>query len=90
MLLSLNSRLVGDVSVIECVGRVVLGDEVKALEGALEAGERESARIVLHAGKQVIIANGRTPRVLERIVAGEQVGTLFAAAREPVGEKVAR
>jgi glutamate 5-kinase len=50
----------------------------------------ESARIVLHAGKQVIIANGRTPHVLERIVAGESVGTLFAAAREPMQEKVAR
>jgi hypothetical protein len=28
--------------------------------------------------------------VLERIVAGERVGTLFAAAREPMQEKVAR
>jgi glutamate 5-kinase len=42
----------------------------------------ESARIVLHAGKQVIIANGRMPRVLERIVAGESVGTLFAPVQE--------
>jgi glutamate 5-kinase len=46
----------------------------------------ESARIVLHAGKQVIIANGRTPHVLERIVSGEAVGTHFA----PVQEKAAR
>lgn len=46
----------------------------------------ESARIVLHAGKQVIIANGRTPQVLERIVAGESVGTHFA----PVQERAAR
>ena len=38
----------------------------------------ESARIVLKAGKQVVIANGRTPQVLERIVAGEAVGTRFA------------
>ena len=38
----------------------------------------ESARIVLEAGKQVIIANGRTPQVLERIVAGEAVGTRFS------------
>ncbi len=38
----------------------------------------ESARIVLHAGKQVMIANGRTPHVLERIVSGDRVGTLFA------------
>ena len=46
----------------------------------------ESARIVLHAGKQVIIANGRTPQVLERIVAGEAIGTRFA----PVQESAAR
>lgn len=40
----------------------------------------ESARIALEAGKPVIIANGRTPQVLERIVAGEAVGTRFAVA----------
>jgi glutamate 5-kinase len=40
----------------------------------------ESARIVLRAGKQVVIANGRTPGVLERILAGEAVGTRFAPA----------
>lgn len=40
----------------------------------------ESARIVLDAGKQVVIANGRTPDVLERIVAGEALGTRFQAA----------
>jgi len=42
----------------------------------------ESARIVLRAGKQAVIANGHAPRVLERIVAGEAVGTRFAAAPE--------
>jgi len=41
----------------------------------------ESARIALGAGKEVVIANGRTPAVLERIVAGELVGTRFAAPR---------
>jgi glutamate 5-kinase len=40
----------------------------------------ESARIALRAGKPVIIANGRTPQVLERIVAGEALGTRFAPA----------
>lgn len=38
----------------------------------------ESARIALDAGKEVVIANGRTPSVLERIVAGELVGTRFS------------
>jgi glutamate 5-kinase len=44
----------------------------------------ESARIVLRAGKQVVIANGRTPQVLERIVAGEALGTRFAPVLERV------
>ena len=42
----------------------------------------ESAKIALDAGKQVVIANGRTPHVLERIIAGEQLGTRFAPALE--------
>jgi glutamate 5-kinase len=42
----------------------------------------ESARIVLHAGRQVVIANGRTPQVLERIVAGEALGTRFGPLPE--------
>ncbi len=41
----------------------------------------ECARIVLDAGKEVVIANGRTPAVLERIAAGELVGTRFTAGR---------
>lgn len=41
----------------------------------------ESARIALEAGKDVVIANGRTPSVLERIVAGESIGTRFTGAR---------
>lgn len=40
----------------------------------------ESVRIVLEAGKQAVIANGRTPQVLERIMDGEEVGTRFVPA----------
>ncbi len=43
----------------------------------------ESVRIALDAGKQAIIANGRTPRVLERILAGEAVGTRFGGVSSP-------
>lgn len=45
----------------------------------------ESARIALEAGKEVVIANGRTPAVLERMIAGEQVGTRFTPVRGPIG-----
>lgn len=46
----------------------------------------ESARIALRSGKQVIIANGRTQHVLERIVAGENIGTRFAPSLEMVDQ----
>ena len=44
----------------------------------------ESVRIALEAGRDAIIANGRTPQVLERIVAGEALGTRFGADRPAI------
>ena len=70
MLLRLSSRFVGNVYVIECVGRVVLGDEVKALEDALAAGEREFSRIVLNlaeVNRLDSIAMGLLVRYAERL-----------------------
>jgi len=43
----------------------------------------ESVRIALEAGKQAVIANGRTPHVLERLLAGDPVGTHFGVANAP-------
>jgi glutamate 5-kinase len=37
----------------------------------------EAARIVAEAGKVTVIANGRIPGVIERVVAGESIGTVF-------------
>jgi len=37
----------------------------------------EAARIVAEAGKTTVIANGRIPGVVERVVAGESIGTVF-------------
>jgi glutamate 5-kinase len=37
----------------------------------------EAARIVAEAGKTTVIANGRIPGVVERVVAGEPIGTVF-------------
>ena len=74
-----SAKLVASVEAID--------DEILALaHGANGRGrggmisKLESARIALDAGKQVVIANGRTPQVLERILAGDPVGTRFAAA----------
>jgi glutamate 5-kinase len=37
----------------------------------------EAARIVTEAGKIAVIANGRTPAILESVCSGEDVGTVF-------------
>lgn len=42
----------------------------------------EAARMVTAVGESVIIANGRNPRVLAQILAGDAVGTLFLAQGE--------
>jgi anti-anti-sigma factor len=70
MLLSLKSRFVGNVYVIACVGRVVLGEEVRALEAAFEAAEREFTRIVLNlaeVSRLDSIAMGLLVRYAERL-----------------------
>ena len=70
MLLSLKSRFVGNVYVIECVGRVVLGAEVKALEAEFATAEREFSRIVLNlseVNRLDSIAMGLLVRYAERM-----------------------
>jgi len=44
----------------------------------------EAARSATAVGESVIIANGRTPNVLGRILAGEEIGTLFLAQGESI------
>jgi len=81
MLLTLKSRFLGNVYVIECAGRVVLGEEVKALESALEAATREFTRIVLNlaeVSRLDSIAMGLLVRYAERL--GKQGGGLRLAA----------
>lgn len=51
------------------------------------ASKLEAARIVTAAGENVIIAGGRTPDVLPRIVAGEPIGTLFLAQGQTVAAR---
>ena len=47
----------------------------------------EAARLVTQAGGSVIIASGRKPEPLTRILAGEAVGTLFLARGETQGAR---
>jgi anti-sigma B factor antagonist len=50
MPLTLISRHLGNVCIIECKGRIAMGDELKALEAALNLGTREFTKLVLNVG----------------------------------------
>ncbi len=47
----------------------------------------EAARLVTQAGGSVIIASGKKPEPLTRILAGEPVGTLFLARGQTQGAR---
>lgn len=53
------------------------------------ASKLEAARIVMEAGRRVIIANGRTPRLLEDICEGRPAGTIFLPHPNPASTVVA-
>lgn len=72
-----------------------LDDSILALAGpSRSAGgtggmrsKLEAARLVTHAGGSVVIASGRNPEPLTRILAGEPVGTLFLARGQTQGAR---
>jgi|SRR5580700_206343 anti-anti-sigma factor len=51
MPLSLESRFIENVFVIECKGQIVHGPEVKSFEACLQMGEREFKRLVVAIGE---------------------------------------
>lgn len=77
-----------DVSLIPVVKEIT--HEIQAMAG--QAGtvfgtggmqtKIEAARIVTRSGIAMILASGEEPRVIERILAGEELGTIFLPAQE--------
>ena len=70
MPLSLAKRFVGDVYIIRCTGRVILGEEAKALEAALDAGSQEFTQFVIDLSEVTrldSIAIGLLVRYAERM-----------------------
>ena len=45
-----------------------------------------AAKTVIDAGEAMVVADGRTPNVLPRILAGEEIGTLFVSG-DPTAKK---
>ncbi|MEX2027613.1 MAG: glutamate 5-kinase, partial [Pirellulaceae bacterium] len=70
------------VSTVEKIDEKVLSyvrDKKTGLSKGGMASKLEAARIVTHAGENMIIAGGRQKDVLTRLMAGEPLGTLFRA-----------
>jgi glutamate 5-kinase len=69
-------------------------EELKAVAEGPSAGGRggmltklEAAQIAMQSGGICIIANGKTPDILDRIVAGEHIGTMFMSTSRMAGKR---
>jgi glutamate 5-kinase len=78
------SRLVSTVTRLDESVFAMVRDRKTGLSKGGMASKLAAARIATLAGESVVIANGREPGVLARILAGETVGTLVVAQGETV------
>jgi glutamate 5-kinase len=51
------------------------------------AAKLDAAEIAMHSGGLVVIANGKTPGILEQIFRGDEVGTLFLPGSRMAGKR---
>jgi glutamate 5-kinase len=62
-------------------------DKLGGLSRGGMASKLEAARLATTGGENVIIAYGRNPEILPKIIAGETVGTLFLAQGQSVAAR---
>jgi glutamate 5-kinase len=81
----------GDGKLIEMVEKVTpfLESHIRKKRSVFGKGgmvsKIKAAKIVTESGEMVVIANGRSPGVLKKILTGESVGTLFLPGEERIG-----
>jgi glutamate 5-kinase len=74
-----RSRLITTVTRLDDSITALVRDKATGLSKGGMASKLEAARLAISAGEAVIIAGGKEPGNLRRILAGEEVGTLFVA-----------
>jgi glutamate 5-kinase len=79
-----KSKVIPTVARLDDSVRALVRDKKTGLSKGGMASKLEAARIVTSAGENVVIASGRNPGQLTRIMAGESVGTLSLAGRKSV------
>ncbi|MDX1613162.1 MAG: glutamate 5-kinase [Candidatus Promineifilaceae bacterium] len=79
-----DAQLIPEVRAIDETLRALAGDSVSGLGVGGMATKLQAADVARRAGADVVIAAGHGPTVIERIVAGEEVGTRFPALETPL------
>lgn len=74
-----SSRVISTVATIDATVQSYVRDKKTGLSKGGMASKLEAARICTTAGENVIIANGHAPGVIQSIIDGKPVGTLFVA-----------
>jgi glutamate 5-kinase len=82
-----NSRLISTVERIDQSIFDLVRDKVTGLSKGGMASKLRAAKQAAAAGENVIIASGRSPGALRKIVAGESVGTLVLATGQSVAAR---
>ena len=87
-----NPKTNPDASIIRKVDGIT--DEIMALGTGASSGGRggmrtklEAARMVTRCGGKVLVANGKTPYIIQKIFAAEEVGTMFLPGKETISNK---
>ncbi|MCC7086292.1 MAG: glutamate 5-kinase [Pirellulales bacterium] len=79
-----DSKLIPTVAKLDDSIIALVRDQSTGLSKGGMASKLEAARLTTSAGENVIIASGKRPGNLARILAGEMVGTLFLAQGQTV------
>lgn len=74
-----NAQLIAQVSHIDETTWALAGEAGTALGTGGMITKLQAAQLASRGGVTTIIAGGREPRILERLLAGEQIGTRFEA-----------
>ncbi len=82
-----TSRLLTSVAKLDDAVEGFVRDKLTGLSKGGMASKLQAARMVTSAGESVIIASGRDPQILGRILAGETVGTLFQSQGKSISPK---
>lgn len=79
-----DAELIPQVHTIDETLRVLAGGSVSGLGVGGMATKLQAADVARRAGANVVIAAGRAPNVIARVVGGEPIGTKFPALENPL------